>query len=246
VKLAKADLVPTETNLLTDYESFAQLEAACEAFGEMVNARTHRVTRRAPVAMLVEEQARLHPLPPEPHTVSFGTTRVVAARTPMVAFEGGQYSVPHALLGRTVWVRVHGRGASERVVIVHVGEDGPVEVARWARATPGSPRIDDAHFPPAPPGALGRAPKPRTAAEREFLALGDGAALWLTEAAAAGSTKMRVKMARAVATAKLVGTAQVDWAPRACRGQRPVRRGRPGHDPGPSRRRGTRPDPSGQ
>jgi hypothetical protein len=212
VKLAKADLVPTETNLLTDYESFAQLEAACEAFGEMVNARTHRVTRRAPVAMLVEEQARLHPLPPEPHTVSFGTTRVVAARTPMVAFEGGQYSVPHALLGQSVWVRVHGRGASERVVIVHVGEDGPVEVARWARATPGSPRIDDAHFPPAPPGALGRAPKPRTAAEREFLALGDGAALWLTEAAAAGSTKMRVKMARAVATAKLVGTAQVDWA----------------------------------
>jgi len=34
----------------------------------------------------------------------------------------------------------------------------------------------------------------------------------LTEAAAAGSTKMRVKMARAVATAKLVGTEQVDWA----------------------------------
>ena len=46
----------------------------------------------------------------------------------------------------------------------------------------------------------------------EFLALGDGAALWLTEAAAAGSTKMRVKMAAAVATAKLLGTAQVDWA----------------------------------
>ena len=34
----------------------------------------------------------------------------------------------------------------------------------------------------------------------------------MTEAAAAGSTKMRVKMARAVATAKLVGTAEVDWA----------------------------------
>jgi transposase len=212
VKLAKADVVPKDTNLLEDYDSFAQLEAACDAFGEMVNARTHRVTRRAPVEMLAEERARLHPLPAQPHTVSFGVTRVVAARTPMVTFEAGQYSVPHPLLGQTVWVRVHGRGESERVVIVHVGETGPVEVARWARATPGSPRIDDAHFPPAPAGALGRAPKPRTDAEREFLALGDGARLWLTEAAAAGSTKMQVKMAAAVATAKLLGPGEVDWA----------------------------------
>jgi Integrase core domain len=212
VKLAKADVVPTDTNLLDEYSSFAEFEAACEAFGEMVNTRTHRVTRRAPADMLAEEQARLHPLPAQPHTVSFGVTRVVAARTPMVTFEGGQYSVPHQLLGQTVWVRVHGRGNSERVVIVHVGADGPVEVARHPRATPGSPRLVEEHFPPAPAGALARAPKPRTAAEREFLALGDGAALWLTEAAAAGSTKMRVKMAAAVATAKLLGTTQVDWA----------------------------------
>lgn len=212
VKLAKADLVPTDTNLGAEYGSFTELEAACDAFGETVNARVHRVTRRAPADMLAEELTRLHPLPAQPHTVSFGTTRVVAATTPMVTFEGGQYSVPHPLLGRTVWVRVHGRGEGERVVIVHVTDTGPVEVARHARATPGSPRLHDAHFPPAPAGALARAPKPKTAAEREFLALGDGAALWLTEAAAAGSTKMRVKMAAAVATAKLVGTEQVDWA----------------------------------
>jgi transposase len=212
VKLAKADLVPKDTNLLDEYSSFAQLEAACEAFGEMVNARTHRVTRRAPVAMLAEEAARLHPLPAQPHTVSFGVTRVVAATAPMVTFEGGQYSVPQTLLGQTVWVRVHGRGESERVVIVHVDDTGPVEVARHSRATPGSPQLDDDHFPPAPAGAHNRAPKPKTAADKEFLALGDGARLWLTEAAAAGSTKMRVKMAAAVATAKLLGPGEVDWA----------------------------------
>jgi transposase len=212
VKIAKADLVPKDTNLLGEYASFVQLETACQAFEQLVNTRVHRVTRRTPVAMLAEEQARLHPLPAVPHTVSFGVTRTVAARTPMVTFDGGQYSVPHPLLAQTVWVRVHGRGESERVVVVHVGPDGPVEVARWARATPGSPRIDDAHFPPAPAGALARAPKARTTAEAEFLALGDGARLWLTEAAAAGSTKMRIKMAAAVTTAKLVGTEQVDWA----------------------------------
>ncbi len=211
VKLAKADLVPKDTNLLPEYGSFAQLEAACAAFCEQVNARVHRVTRRAPAEMLAEEQARLHRVPVVPHTVAFGLTRTVAAKTPMVAFEGGQYSVPHLLLGGQVWVRAYGVGAGEQVVIVHVGADGPVEVARHLRATPGSPRLDDAHFPLAPAG-LDRVPRARTAAESEFLALGAGARLWLIEAAAAGTSRMRVKMAAAVSTAKLLGALQVDWA----------------------------------
>ena len=212
VKIAKADLVPTDTNLLAQYGSFAELETACEAFCEMVNARLHRVTRRAPVEMLAQEQARLHPLPAVPHTVAFGLARTVAARTPMVALDHGQYSVPYQLLGQQVWVRVHGQGPDEQVIIVHVGPDGPVEVARHLRACPGSPKTLDAHFPPQPAGALDRQPKPKNAAEAEFLALGGGARLWLTEAAAAGSTKMRVKMAQAVALAKLGDPVAVDWA----------------------------------
>ncbi|HEX3825923.1 MAG TPA: IS21 family transposase [Sporichthyaceae bacterium] len=211
VKLAKADLVPKDTNLLPAYGSFAELEAACAAFCEQVNSRIHRVTRRAPVDMLAEEQARLHRLPVAAHTVAFGLTRTVAAKTPMVAFDGGQYSVPHQLLGQQVWVRTHGIGTGEQVIIVHIGQDGPLEVARHARATPGSPKLDDAHFPPAPAG-LDRAPRARTAVESEFLRLGEGAHLWLTEAAAAGTSRMRVKMAAAVATAKLVGGVEVDWA----------------------------------
>ena len=102
VKIAKADLVPKDTNLRAAYGSFAELEAACEEFCAQVNARVHRVTRRVPVEMLAEERARLHRLPAAPHTVSFGVTRTVAARTPMVTFEGGQYSVPHGLLGQVV------------------------------------------------------------------------------------------------------------------------------------------------
>ena len=200
VKIAKADLVPKDTNLLPAYDSFAQFEAACAAFCEQVNTRPHRVTRRAPADMLAEELTRLHRLPATAHTVAFGLTRTVAANTPMVAFEGGQYSVPHvhqglSMLGARVWVRTHGVGAGEQVIIVAVGEHGPVEIARHARATPGSPRLNDAHFPPAPAG-LERQPRARTAAESEFLALGEGAHLWLSEAAAAGTARMRVKMGR--------------------------------------------------
>ncbi len=212
VKIAKADLVPKDTNLLPAYESFAHMEAACEAFCDQVNARVHRVTRRPPAEMLAQERAALHPVPASPHTIAFGVTRVVPANTPMVALQGGQYSVPHTLLGETVWVRVRGQGGEEQVVIVHVGFDGPVEVARHERAAPGSPKIDDAHFPPAPAGALDRKPLARNAAEVEFLAIGDGARLWLAEAAAAGTSKIRVKMAEAVTLAKLFEAKDVDWA----------------------------------
>jgi hypothetical protein len=208
VKLAKADLVPTEANLLGGYASFAELEVACAVFCDQVNARPHRVTRRAPVEMLAEERARLHPLPAHPYTAAFGVTRTVGVTSPMVAFDHGSYSAPHTLAGQTVWVREHG----DQIVIVHTGADGPLEVARHARTTPGTPRVDDAHFPPQPPGALSRTPRAGTGAEAAFLGLGEGAALWLVEAAAAGCSRMRVKMAEAVELAALHDRTAVDRA----------------------------------
>lgn len=208
VKIAKADLVPTDANLLAGYDSFAELEAACRVFCEQVNAREHRVTRRAPVEMLGEERTRLHPLPAHPYTAAFGVTRTVPVNTSMVAFESGQYSVPHTLVGQTVWVRPYG----DQVVIVHVGDGGPVEVARHARATPGNPRVVEEHFPPRPEGPLHRTPRARTAAEARFLALGDGAALWLIEAAGSGCSRMRAKMAEALELAALGDPAAVDRA----------------------------------
>jgi transposase len=39
VRIAKADLVPTKANLLTGYNSFAELAEACEGFCEKVNGR---------------------------------------------------------------------------------------------------------------------------------------------------------------------------------------------------------------
>ena len=212
VKISKADLVPKDTNLREEYSSFAELEAACEEFCEKVNTRAHRVTKRPPIEMLAEERVRLHPVATQAHTVAFGTTRVVPPNTPMVSFESGQYSVPHTLLGATVWVRAHGVGADEWVVFVHVDQDGPVEVARHRRATPGTPQINEDHFPPQPEGPLDRRPRAKNSAEADFLDLGEGARLWLIEAAAAGTPRMRVKMAEALSLSKLFDPVEVDWA----------------------------------
>lgn len=208
VKIAKADLVPTEANLLDAYPSFAALEDACAAWCEEVNTRMHRITRRAPAEMLAEEAAWLHPVAAVPFTAAFGVTRVVGQVSPMVAHDWCQYSVPYQLRGQTVWVRADG----DDIAIVHVGADGPVEVARHARTTPGSPRVDDGHFPPAAEGALERTAVPGNVAEAEFLALGQGARRWLSEAGDAGVRRVRAKMADAVALAKLHDAAAIDWA----------------------------------
>lgn len=213
VKLAKADIVPKDTNLRAEYASFAQIEAACQGFMDEVNNREHRATRRKPVAMLAEEAPRLHRIPDTAHTVAFGLSRSVPENTPMVTFENGQYSVPAYLLGARVFVRAHGAGADEQVIVVHHGSQGPVEVARHRRARPGSPAINDAHFPDHRPRIPGDyTARARTAAEAEFLAIGDGARTWLLEAAAAGTARMNVKMAEAVALAKIAGQAEVDHA----------------------------------
>ncbi len=175
VRIAKADVVPTEHNLRSGYESFAELERSCEEFCDRVNTREHRVTRRAPVVMLAEEQERLHPLPAVAHTLCFGQTRRVS-RSSTVSLGGALYSVPSSLVEERVWVRVDG----SELVVVHVDSpEGPREIARHALTTPGQPSIKDEHYPPRPAGALERRPPgtqragdgvPRARARRRGLA----------------------------------------------------------------------------
>jgi transposase len=211
VRIARADLVPTEHNLRREYEDFAELEAACVAFCDHVNAREHRITRRAPAVMLAEEQARLHRLPEVAHTVCFGQTRKVSWQS-TVSVGGAIYSVPSALVDERVWARSDG---AELVVVHADGPGGPREVARHRLTTPGRPSIRDEHYPARPAGALERRPKAASADERAFLAIGAGAERWLIAAAAAGAVRVRRKVAEAVALAKLHGAEAVDDALRA-------------------------------
>jgi len=224
VKIARADLVPAEANLREACRSFAGLAAACEGFCEEVNGRVHRETCAAPAQRLEAERARLHRLPGAPHTAALGTTRVV--NTDQTVRSGNvRYSTPPGLTGVEVRVRADG---DELVVVADLaalpvrpdwagtGPLGLAEVARHALSTPGNPRIDLAHYPghPQQPDGSPRPPKVKavTAEEAAFLAIGDGARAWLVEAAAAGATRVRAKMAEAVELAALAGTAAVDAA----------------------------------
>jgi hypothetical protein len=212
VRIAKADLVPTDHNLRKAYRDFGELERACEVFCEKINTREHRVTRRAPALMLAEERAHPHPLPDLAHTVCFGETRRVSWQS-TISVNGAIYSVPYQLAAERVWVRSDG----SELVIVHAEDPhGPREVARHELTTPGNPSIDDRHYPPRPAGALKRKPRARCAEEAAFLSLGEGAERWLMKAAGQGTSRIRRKMAEAVDLAKLHGAEQVERALASC------------------------------
>lgn len=211
VRIAKADLVPTDANLLPDYASFSALASACAALMDDVNNRVHRESARIPAHALLVERRRMHPLPVAPFTTALGETRTVNTDQ-TIRFGSVRYSTPPGLVGSEVWARAEG----EVLIITARTDAGLVEVARHRLSTPGNPRIDLGHYPDHPQDPTG-APKPpkvtaRTIAEAAFLALGPGAHAWLVEAAAVGAQRVRSKMAEAVELAALVGAGTVDEA----------------------------------
>ena len=206
VRIAKADVVPSEANLLPDYTSFAELEAACKAAMDRFNGRPHAMTRRIPAEALADERPHLHRIPDDPYAVAFGLSRTVSWSS-TVTFGAARYSVPHTLRDTKVWVRV----AGDEVVIVS-GTPGEVrEVARHPRMEAGGVSIDPTHYPERGEPA-DRRPRPTNASEAAFLALGDGAKLWLLEAAAAGARGIEARMDEAVSLAKVVEPGRVDEA----------------------------------
>ena len=141
-----------------------------------------------------------------------------------IRFGSVRYSTPPGLVGAEVWVRAAG---AELVVVADLDalavvpdwagdRRGLVEVTRHQLSTPGNPRIDLSHYPGHPQDPAGAPrpprPKPRSGSERDFLALGAGAHAWLVEASAAGTVRIRAKMAAAVELAALVDSDAVDAA----------------------------------
>ena len=222
VKLAKADLLPKNTNLRGEYSSFEELAGACRAWMDKVNHKIHSATRRRPVDMLVEERALFHPVPARPYASALGQVRLVGADQ-MVSYGSVGYSVPPGLVGARVWVRVQGDEvvicadtATLPVVPEWMEGHGVVEVARHKASTPGSPRIELSHYPDHPQDPTGapraRRPKATSHAETAFLQIGPGAELWLSGACAAGVDRVPSKMARIVELAVIRGRRVVNQA----------------------------------
>lgn len=206
VRIAKADLVPTAANLLDVYESFQQLQAACEAAMARFNTRVHAMTGEKPTDRLTRELEFLHRVPAEPYTVAFGETRAVSWSS-TVSFRGARYSVPHRHMGERVWVRV----AGDELIITATVDAAATEIARHRLVGRGEASIVDDHYPP-----RRHSPEPTPKAtnrhETAFLGIGDGARRWLIEAAAAGVRQIPVRMAEAVTLAKLHNPVVVDEA----------------------------------
>lgn len=175
VKIATADLVPTEANLRPQYACFAELEAACKAWTVKVHARKHRESARVPDEALTAERVRLHVLPAAPHTAALGMTRIVNTDQ-TIRFGSVRYSTPPGFVGSEVWVGVAG---TVPVIVADLdalsvrqgwadGRAGLAEVARHRLSTPGTPQIVIAHYPdhPQDPDGAPRAPPPDRATVR--------------------------------------------------------------------------------
>ena len=213
VRIAKADLIPGDVNLLEEYNSYQELETACESWMEMINNRVHSVTKEVPCQMLEVEKTILHPVSEFPYTQAFGVSRSVSWSS-TIQYKGATYSVPHNLAGSRVWVRTQGN----EVVIVKMDDKDNVAsvVAVHPLLSAGGRSICNDHYPSRPSRPDQRPPRAESQLEKSFLALGNGASRWLIEGASAGTGKMRLKMAKAVELAHFYGKDKIDEALGLC------------------------------
>lgn len=208
VGYAKSDLmIPLELARETGDGpvDLAAANAAAALWCAEVNAREHSEICAIPAARLETERALLGELPSlRPEVGPRPITRKVD-KLSCIRFGSGRYSVPNALIGATVTVLVDEHARSLRVVEPVTGEIH----AEHRLVAPGETSILDEHYGGPRPDTPRRAARPRTRAEKEFLALGPMAEQFLTGAAAAGVTKLGTEIADILTLAAAHGTEAV-------------------------------------
>jgi hypothetical protein len=181
VGYAKRDLIVPAEPEVTDLPA-ANMHAA--AWCAEVNAVVHSEICAVPAERLEQERdllGRLPSLRPElgPRPASRKVDRLSCVR-----FGSARYSVPSRLIGATVLITITGK--TIRMLEPFTGE----VTAEHQLVAPGEVSICDEHYGSARPDRPQRAPRARTHDERQFLALGDVAAGFLTGAAAAGAPNL--------------------------------------------------------
>ena len=158
------------------------------AWCEEVNSAVHSQTCAVPAQRLTVEAELLTPLPSlRPHIGPPPIMRKVD-KLATVRVGSARYSVPVGLRGSAVAVLVDG----PRVLIIDPGS-GELHAEHPLKA-PGEASILDEHYG-GPRPAPARAIRPKTAAEKQFCALGEVAHAFIAGAAAAGHTRLGPELA---------------------------------------------------
>jgi transposase len=168
-------------------DPFTDLGAANTAAAQWcveVNAAVHAEICAVPAERLIIERELLAALPSLRASIGRSVTRKVD-RLACVRFGSARYSVPVALIGAQVRLRVD----HDRSLVILAGPGEGTLVAEHLLVAPGEASINDDHYG-GPRPAPRRAVRPRTAQEKAFCALGPTAEAFITGAAAAGNTRL--------------------------------------------------------
>src|SRR5215471_15294325 len=184
VGYAKSDLMVPQA----PFGDLAAANAAAAAWCAEVNGVIHSEICAVPAERLVIERELLGPLPSLQASIGRQVTRKVD-RLSCVRFASARYSVPVRLIGETVKLRTD----DGRLLVIMTGT-GQV-VAEHVLVAPGGASVRDEHYGGPRPATPRRAVRPRTAAEKEFCALGPAAEVFITGAAAAGHTRLGPELA---------------------------------------------------
>jgi hypothetical protein len=177
VGYAKRDLIIPAAPAVSDLLA-ANRQAA--AWCAEVNAAVHSEVCAVPAERLDQERELLAGLPSLRPEIGARPASRKVDKLSCVRFGSARYSVPARLIGRTVLLRV--ADGQVQVLEPFTGEIA----AEHALVAPGEASIADEHYGSARPDKPRRAPRPRTEAEKQFLALGETASAFLAGAAGAG------------------------------------------------------------
>jgi hypothetical protein len=190
VGYAKRDLMFPE--LAEDRLATAQLAAAnksAAAWCQQVNAATHSEICAVPATRLEHERPLLGQLPGLRLEIGPKPVSRKVDKLSCVRFGSARYSVPNRLIGSSVLITVD----AGRVMAAEqfTGEI----IAEHQLVAPGETSILDEHYGSTRPDTPRRAPRAKTAVEKQFLALGEVAERFVIGAAAAGVSKLPTELA---------------------------------------------------
>ncbi|GGL60131.1 hypothetical protein GCM10014719_71620 [Planomonospora parontospora subsp. antibiotica] len=196
VGYAKRDLVVPQA----PFEDLTVANIAARAWCAEVNGVAHSEICAIPVERLAAERQVMGALPSLRPVIGKAPLTRKVDKLSCVRFGSARYSVPTRLIGARVAVAE----AEGRLLVTDLAT-GEI-VAEHAPVAPGEAAVCDEHYG-GPRPAPRRAARPRTPAEKAFLALGPVAEAWLSGSAASGNTRLAADLVELAALGAAHGDA---------------------------------------